>query len=541
MAPRAASDELAMVMAGSLRRLLASTGSTRLVGAGWILLPLLTAVALSTFELSRPDALFGVVAVDDGVYFSAAYRLVDGVLPYRDFVLLHPSGIAVLLAPLAALSHLIGSRDGLACARILTAVVAVANVGMVGVLLRRYGRAVGGLGAGLAALFPLAVAAVNTLTLEPYFVLFALLGIACVLGPTQPSRRAAIGAGVLFAVAVDIKAWAIVPVGFGVVCASWRHRKVGLGLLAGFSAAIVVLVGPFVAVAPGAYVRDVVATQFDRATSGGGGESLSMRVFDLTGVAGFAGHGGTTGLAWAVVAAAALLVVAAGIVGRRGIGPFECAIVASWITLTVAVASTRDFFPYYSYAPAILGALGLGVATGVITGAHRSRHDRQGPGTSRIVRFPAVALVLVVFGVIFARDLVFAEDFYRASNPFDPSAEIAAHIPPGACVLSDQISLVVDGNRLGSNTPECPAVIDPYGTWLVADPNHPPPSPGPYNASLVATWDGWLSRAEYLVLEFPISPSRPIPAAPSVLEEFTTRFRLTYGTFGANVYERIGS
>ena len=45
--------------------------------------------------------MYGLGNYDDGVYYSAATALVHGQLPYRDFLLLQPPGIAVLLAPFA--------------------------------------------------------------------------------------------------------------------------------------------------------------------------------------------------------------------------------------------------------------------------------------------------------------------------------------------------------------------------------------------------------------------------------------------------------
>ncbi|HWD24554.1 MAG TPA: hypothetical protein VG368_03755, partial [Acidimicrobiales bacterium] len=62
-------------------------------------------------DLSRPHGLFGLTEYDDGVYFGASLRLIEGVFPYRDFVFVQPPGITVVLAPFAALSHLIGGRS----------------------------------------------------------------------------------------------------------------------------------------------------------------------------------------------------------------------------------------------------------------------------------------------------------------------------------------------------------------------------------------------------------------------------------------------
>jgi hypothetical protein len=52
----------------------------------------------------------------------SAAASITGVLPCKDFVLIQPAGITVVLAPFAALSHFIGGRHALGAARIFTAI-----------------------------------------------------------------------------------------------------------------------------------------------------------------------------------------------------------------------------------------------------------------------------------------------------------------------------------------------------------------------------------------------------------------------------------
>ena len=67
-------------------------------------------------------------------------------------------------------------------------------------------------GASLLATFPLAVAATNTLTLEPYFTLFALAGACLLFIREAPRDLRIVLAGICFALAIDIKLWALIPV-----------------------------------------------------------------------------------------------------------------------------------------------------------------------------------------------------------------------------------------------------------------------------------------------------------------------------------------
>ena len=137
-----------------------------------IAVPGLIAGVFGAYWLTRPFQLTGVHGTtasghgyDDAVYLGAAIRLIHGELPYRDFLLLHPPGISVLFAPIAFLSDYTGTPVGLAIARILGVVVAVANVMLVAYLVRYRGSAAS-LTAGLIfALFPLAISATHTLSL----------------------------------------------------------------------------------------------------------------------------------------------------------------------------------------------------------------------------------------------------------------------------------------------------------------------------------------------------------------------------------------
>ena len=49
--------------------------------------------------LALGSGLFGIGGYDDGVYFGSALGLVNGLMLYRDFVMLHPPGVTLALAP----------------------------------------------------------------------------------------------------------------------------------------------------------------------------------------------------------------------------------------------------------------------------------------------------------------------------------------------------------------------------------------------------------------------------------------------------------
>jgi hypothetical protein len=88
-----------------------------------ILVATVAGLVLRLLQLTRPGHLLGVTEYDDGVYFGSAIRLINGVMPYKDFILVQPPGLIVLMTPIAALSKLTGSAWGMGIGRLITACV----------------------------------------------------------------------------------------------------------------------------------------------------------------------------------------------------------------------------------------------------------------------------------------------------------------------------------------------------------------------------------------------------------------------------------
>ena len=101
------------------------------------------AVAVRLARRVRGAGLYGLGNYDDGVHFAAALGLVNGLLPYRDFLLLHPPGVVLALAPFAALSWLIGEPDAMAVARLSWMLLGGVNAVLCGLVLRPVSRVAG--------------------------------------------------------------------------------------------------------------------------------------------------------------------------------------------------------------------------------------------------------------------------------------------------------------------------------------------------------------------------------------------------------------
>lgn len=201
--------------------------------------------------------------------FGDALRLVSGVIPYRDFVMVQPPGAMVLIAPVALVAKVIGSAAGLGIARLLTAAADTACAALLGLLVRHRGVLAAGLASGLYAVYPDALVAAHTFMLEPWLNLCCLTGALLIFdGDTfsERPRRCALG-GVAFGFAMAIKVWAAVP--FALICllTLTRPRTASrrlAALCAGGVAGLGVPVLPFLIMAPGGLIQDVITSQFVR-------------------------------------------------------------------------------------------------------------------------------------------------------------------------------------------------------------------------------------------------------------------------------------
>ncbi|MEJ7697760.1 MAG: hypothetical protein WKF78_14365 [Candidatus Limnocylindrales bacterium] len=164
--------------------------------ADWLLVLGIVVVGFifRSLPVLRGAGLQGYLGYDDGVYFASAVAFVHGVVPYRDFLFLHPPGIIVLLSPFALLGAATDDSTGFAVARVAFMLLGALNASLVMLVAGKYGRRSALFAGALYAIWYSAIRVERTtLLLAPETTL--LLISALVLSWKRPlgTRWAAVG------------------------------------------------------------------------------------------------------------------------------------------------------------------------------------------------------------------------------------------------------------------------------------------------------------------------------------------------------------
>ena len=246
-----------------------------MVAAGWLL-------------RAWPALAFGgwwrvPVGYDDAVYFTAAALFAQGDLPYRDFVLVHPPGMLLFLAPVSLLAGVVGAGGAFSAARWLVTLLGAANIALSARVAHRAGGPVAAIVAASSyAVLPEIVLHERSTYLEP------LLNLSCLLlantwlsRPVEHGARRSLAAGLCLGLGVSVKAWALLwaPACLllpnGVDAADVRSSRRGAGwsaslrwLAAGTALAVLAINLPFLIAAPRSFLSQTVWFQVTRPADG---------------------------------------------------------------------------------------------------------------------------------------------------------------------------------------------------------------------------------------------------------------------------------
>lgn len=326
----------------------------------WLMLACVGLISFSVrFTASMVGGGFATNGIyDDGVYYTSAARFVMGDWPYRDYLLLHPPGMTVLLAPFAWLGTLVGDLSGYTAARVALMVCAGATSALVALLASRWGLAAGWIAGGTHALYCGSIYAGSTLFMEGPSSLLAVAAVLLLLprGEAVHWSRVALG-GALLGILPLLKVWNA-PIAVLILLASGRKRF--LTAAAGALAAFLALGLPFALQGQEAMWRMVVTDQLGRPRFD---LSPLARVANLLGLA----TGGSSDVEVHGLAAVATLCWAAIAVGAVAVSLRArinwilpvLAVVTAALALTSALA-LRNYGEFLSPWLAIAVGVGLG-------------------------------------------------------------------------------------------------------------------------------------------------------------------------------------
>jgi alpha-1,2-mannosyltransferase len=378
----------------------------------------------------RGGGLSGVGDYDTGVYYSAATALVHGLLPYQDFLLLHPPGITLLLTPFAATAQLIGDSNGFALARLGWMLLGATNAVLIWKILRPIGPVAalfGGL--GYAVLYPAVYIEQSTLLEGPATT--ALLTAMLLLQPvTQNSslpRSRALAAGALLGLATTIKIWGVLTL---VIVLGWlllvRQFRAALQVMIASAASITVIYLPFFIAAPTAMWNQVVRDQLFR--------RRRLGITDFDRLQEMAGLGITErSLPAAVIVAAVIALLGAAALAWT----YREAQLAVLLMLGLGtfLLITPLWYVHYAGLTAAPVAITVGAAIGRLTALARAR-----PARIAILGGFAGALIVYASGWATITD----------NRPFPDHFRALVAATPG-CVTSDDPTALVVTDSLSRN------------------------------------------------------------------------------------------
>jgi hypothetical protein len=477
-----------------------------LTPAGKVLvLGTLLALVIRLFTLTRPGFLTSVNEYDDGVYLGAAIRLLQGSMPYHDYAFVQPPGIILIAVPSALVANITTSAAGLAVARVLTVLASTACIPLAGNLVRYRGALVTAVTCGALAIYPDDITTAHTLLLEPWMNLLCLIGASAAFRRGHLARpRRLLWAGVAIGAAGTVKYWAAAPAAVLLVFCllitperAQRIRAYLVGLVAGF----VIPVLPFVIGAPMTFIRSTILYQ---ATRAGTYVPVSLRLAHLTGLIDFLSRYGGLSLTagsrsmfasgstantssssagWLPFVVAALLI---GIVAvayawnPRRPSPLDWFALITACIASFAVLLYSAFFYHYPSWAAPWIAIVVGCAAGLLAGSRRFQR-------SLVYGAGAVIAVVAIF-----------EIYEIGGLRVGTTAPVSQYITPGACVVTDEVSLTISSDRFTSAKPGCPDVVDSLATTLVLSGGTSIQGGAMNMPKVVAAWQSILSHADYV-------------------------------------------
>jgi alpha-1,2-mannosyltransferase len=429
----------------------------------------LVAAVLRLLLLWHSGGWHSAIEYDDGVHYGSSALLTHGVVPYRDYDFLQPPGITWLLMPSAVLGRLFGDATGLVLARLATVGAAAATTVLLGRLVGRSTTARRGLlAAGIYAAAAPALVAGRTAMLEPWLDLLLVIAYGRLTVRRPSSRDAWIG-GAALGLGITVKAWGLVAALVLIGWMSLQHRRTGLAPVGRSAAAAAIAATatclPFLVLAPGRMVNDVITAQLTRPADGT--STMFIRWTQFLAIRPIFAQPYVP----AALAALALAWCAVTALRRSALGWL---MVAQLLAGLVMFALSGPYF--FHYGDYLIGPFAVLVAV-----ALPALRPQRGP----VRRLRAAAAWTAVW-VLALGGVVQLSDAWSQGQPASVNvARLTALVRGSRCVSADQPVLIELADAVGQS---CHPWPDPRGTALANLPSRVAPHFYPYGFRRLAWW-----------------------------------------------------
>jgi hypothetical protein len=306
------------------------------------------------------------------------------------------------------------------------------------------------------------------------------------------------------------------------VLAARRPRRLGV-LAGGAAAGFGVLVLPFLVLAPGPLVKDVLVYQYLRADVWHPLQLLP-RLSDL---AGFHLDPGIPSavrilvlLGFAAIVPVGYLAVCLAV--RRRPAPLDWYALIGVVAVIVMFLWPYDYWSHYGAFAGPFIALVLALPVGLLRPAEFGQ---------QIVPVVAAGLVAAMMIAALGVGQFAAETRLKAWS--NSAAAADRLIPAGSCVLTNNPALTISADRFTpdpAHVPGCPALVDAFGTYLALTGGKRLLAPAQQLSSVRALWRSDFSRVRYVWID-PGSQGQ-IPWTPALYAYFKSHFRLIGLAFG---------
>ncbi|MFB1480920.1 hypothetical protein [Corallococcus sp. RDP092CA] len=399
----------------------------------------------------RAGALGYIVNYDEGVYAAASALLWEGVLPYRDFLFVHPPGSLLLGAPAAAVGAFGDPATGFALARWLATAMGAVSTVLVGRLaMRAWGPVAGVVAALVYAVHPEAVTMERGPFLDP---LLNLCGLGLANAWLLPSGRAPLPrraglAGALAGLMTSVKVLGGI---WGAAALVARAPQLRWSLTRRFvltaSLTVLALVGPLALMAPGAFVRD--ALWFQSARPEDGTVSRWERLLEML-------HERRR---QALLLAAVGLGVALFRAVRRGTraeAAPERFVATAYLLTVAAYLAARSYWSNYNALLAGPEALLAGLGAAALVGFAAARARSVG----------AVAFGLTLLAPLHSLQETLRGSRIRPREQVLQARYVREQVPPGASLCGFEPAWGLMAGRLPPVLPGQVVPVDPYALML---------------------------------------------------------------------------